>query len=120
MASPYIVPESSIERRFCDFVKDAGFVAIKIMRKGWPDRLIQLSNGYGFYIEFKRKGKGAEKLQLHTHDKLRKKGNHVYVCDTLQQAKELFEYELAWSEYYIDEFVDFNQYTAVKDENIPS
>lgn len=106
--------ESKPERLFADWVNNKGFEAIKIEKRGWPDRLIVLNWGYSFYIEFKRfndkfgKRKG-EKLQQYVHKKLRKRGCHVYLVDNLEQAKEIFEYELAWSNNIMEMFKPFKE-----------
>ena len=93
--------ETSTERSFVTYVEGHDCSSIKINKRSWPDRFTILTNGYGFYIEFKREGKvdkfgkrQGEKYQKHTHRKLKKKGHHVYLVDTLEQAKEIFHYEL--------------------------
>lgn len=91
--------ETSSENQFVDWVKDEGFEAIKLYRRGWPDRLVVLVHGYCFYIEFKRDNKKfgkrkGEKLQNHIHKKLRDRGFHVYLVDSSHEAKAIFEYEL--------------------------
>ncbi len=85
--------ESSTESAYVEWVELFGYECLKIKKVGYPDRLTTLSNGYGFYIEFKRQGEKPDKIQLHIHIKLRKKGYHVYVCDSLQAAKSALIYE---------------------------
>jgi len=85
--------ESTTERAFVNFVQLLGYSAIKIQKRGWPDRLVTLENGYAFYIEFKRAGKKAESLQEYTHNKIRNKGFHVYVCDNITHAKRVLAHE---------------------------
>ena len=97
--------ESSTEMTFIKWVNKQGYDAIKVVKRGWPDRLIVLNFGYAFYIEFKREGKAdrfgkrkGEKFQKHTHKDLRKRGTHVYLVDNIYQAKEIFSYELTLSD----------------------
>lgn len=91
--------EVNAERNYTDYVKRHGYEAIKIDRRGYPDRLTLLDYGYCFLIEFKRdkktftKRKG-EKLQAYTHDQLRSREIHVYLCDTVYQAITIFHYEV--------------------------
>lgn len=91
--------ESSTEGHFVKWVSKQGHEAIKINKRGWPDRVIVLSNGYSFYIEFKRCVKTSglrqgEKYQCYIHKLLRAKGAHVYLVDDVKEAKKIFEYEL--------------------------
>lgn len=90
--------ETSRERKFVEYVNKKGFDALKLTKRSYPDRLILLDCGYSFMIEFKRDAskftrRKGEKLQKHTHDKLRERGIHVYLCDTVVQAKIIFSYE---------------------------
>lgn len=109
--------ETVLENRFVRYVCKLGYDCIKMHRRGMPDRLISLTNGYHFYIEFKRKGEEPTKLQIYTHDCLRNSGHHVYVCDVFEDAKAILEYEIAWHEAMNDEFVDYRYYRKMEDEN---
>jgi len=90
--------ESTRQGKFVKYIDKKGCDALKLFKRSYPDLLILLDDGYSFMIEFKRdvnkftKRKG-EKLQRYTHDKLRERGIHVYVCDTVAQAKVIFLYE---------------------------
>ena len=91
--------ETSTEKAYVKYVESYDCTALKINKRSWPDRFTVLRYGYGFYIEFKRDNKRfgkrqGEKYQQHTHNELRKRGIHVYLVDDLQQAKEIFHYEL--------------------------
>lgn len=112
MAKDYIVlpKETAVELRYVNYVEKLGYDCIKICKRGWPDRLIMLTNGYSFFIEFKREGEVPSRLQLHTHQQLRDKGHHVYVCSNFEHAKEITEYEIAWHEIENGEFVDYYTY----------
>lgn len=92
--------ETTRERGFVKYVEADGFQAIKITKRSWPDRVIILSSGYSFMIEFKRDAdsfgkRTGEKFQRYRHNKLRDQGMHVYLCDTLKEAKAIYAYELA-------------------------
>ena len=91
--------ESSTENSYVKWVDDQGCDAIKINKRGWPDRLTVLNNGYSFYIEFKRCVKTSglrqgEKYQNYIHKTLRARGFHVYLIDDIKEAKKVFKYEL--------------------------
>jgi len=110
--------ESVTENAYVDYVEEQGFNAIKINKRSWPDRYTALLNGYGFYIEFKRNNKRfgkrvGEKFQAYTHDKLRKRGFHVYLVDSLEQAKTIFEYELAWCKGITEQFTNFKEFEGI-------
>jgi len=109
--------ETDRESKYVEFVKNEGYVAVKMHKCGYPDRIILLDDGYCFMIEFKRdvskftKRKG-EKLQQHIHEELRARGIHVYLCDTVKQAKAIFHYELRMS------VVDEGSFYPYPDETI--
>ena len=92
--------ESSTENAFVKWVTGEGYNAIKLNKVGWPDRLVVLENGYCFYIEFKRCVKTSglrqgEKYQNYIHKKLRLRGFHVYLLDSIKEAKKVLNYELS-------------------------
>lgn len=96
--------ETSAESSYVKWVDKQGYIAIKINKRGWPDRITILDYGYSFYIEFKRENKKdkfgkrvGEKLQKYRHNELRKKGVHVYLVDNIYDAKDIFKYELEFS-----------------------
>lgn len=108
MAKEILRLESADERKFVALVESEGNVALKVLRRGWPDRLIQLEYGYSFYIEFKRKGKKPRKLQEHFQKQIRKKKIHVYTCDTYAQALEIYEYEKSFHSHLAVTFQEFD------------
>jgi len=85
--------ESFIERKFRLYVEKDDGECIKIaQKKGYPDRLILPPVPMGIlWIEFKRKGLSAGKLQKHVHKKLKELGHAVFVADTYEQAIEIYE-----------------------------
>jgi hypothetical protein len=63
--------------------------AIKIQRRGWPDRLVIGPGPVFFFIEFKRDAKESlRKLQDHIREFLQRLGFEVYVCRSAEEAKE--------------------------------
>lgn len=89
--------ETSDEKRFTRYVKDQGSLSLKLNilgRNGWPDRLILGMNRLILFIEFKRKGKGAEKKQSLIHRILRRFGHVIHTCDNYEKAKEVYDKEV--------------------------
>lgn len=78
--------ESYIERKFVEYIKTNGGMAIKLdptSCSGIPDRLVVLPDGKMFFVELKQPGKKPRPLQLKRHADLRKLGFEVYVIDSL-------------------------------------
>lgn len=87
--------ESSIEREFCNYVKQYKAYAIKLCTKHWPDRVVILPNGRTYFVEFKRGSKGVLSVgQHHVISELDRMNQHVYVARTIVEAKEQFHYEI--------------------------
>ena len=92
--------ESKTETNFCNYVQSLGYLRpIKLHTRGWNDRVIFLEKGYCFFIEFKankhRFGKRTgEKLQKYRHEQLDLHGFNTYVCDDLQTAFEILDFEI--------------------------
>ena len=64
--------------------------AIKIYRKGWPDRLVIGPGAVTFWIEFKRDEKeDLRQLQDDVRVHLITMGFYVYVCRSAAEAKEV-------------------------------
>jgi hypothetical protein len=53
-------------------------------------------NGRIFFIEFKRPGKKPTPEQLLEHEEMRRHGLTVYVCDNLEEAKQIIDAENEW------------------------
>ena len=63
--------------------------AIKLYRRGWPDRLIIGPGRTTFFIEFKRDAdEDLRTLQKHVRKFLISLGYKVYVCRSTDEAKE--------------------------------
>lgn len=83
--------ESSIEAKYFKWAKDKGLLPIKLNlqgRRGMPDRMVLGWKGKMVFIEFKRKGEKAKKLQVITIQELRDRGFKVAVFDDLETAKK--------------------------------
>lgn len=82
--------EAAIEKSFCDWLKlePDNWQAIKIHRRGWPDRLILGPHSIIFFIEFKRPGEYVRRIQRIVHELLKKLGFKIYVCKSVTEAKE--------------------------------
>ena len=83
--------ETSHEKAYVKWLdKYVLWEAIKIHRRGWPDRLVIGPKAVTFWIEFKRDDK--EDLRL-TQDDVRvhliEMGFYVYVCRSAAEAKEV-------------------------------
>lgn len=82
--------ESYIERKFVEYIKDNGGMALKLDAMscaGIPDRLVVLPNGKMFFVELKQPGKKPRALQLKRHADLKRMGFEVYVIDSLDTIR---------------------------------
>jgi hypothetical protein len=81
--------EASVEAAFVRLLKRHGLTSLKLNvagQRGWPDRLVLLPGGRAAFVELKRPGGAARKLQLHVHARLRALGFEVAVCDDAVRA----------------------------------
>lgn len=84
--------ESLIEKTVTAYARGHGWLAYKLSSPGnraVPDHLY-IKDGLTIYIEFKTKGKKPTKLQAHTHDKMRTHGAQVFVVDSVEGGKDVF------------------------------
>lgn len=96
--------ERSIEKSVCRYAVRRGLRERKYTspgRRGVPDRLLWIPNTTPFprvfYIEFKATGEEPTKLQLKEHERLRADGFTVYVCDDIEEGKQIIDWEImAW------------------------
>ena len=81
--------ETSYEKSYMRWLDQLVYwKAIKIYRRGWPDRLIIGPGPVMFWIEFKRDvSEDLRKLQKHKRDFLITLGFKVYVCRSTEEAK---------------------------------
>ena len=83
--------ETYTESKVCEYIEDfENWFAIKIKRRGWPDRLIIGPGPTIFFIEFKQVKKSERELQAYIHSLLRLLGIKVYVCKTIPAGKKIF------------------------------
>ena len=79
-----MVRESQIEKDYCDQVKKAKGLAIKLVSpsmSGLPDRLIIFKDNI-YFVEFKAPGKKPRPLQQYIISKIINLGVRVYVVDS--------------------------------------
>ena len=85
--------EKEVEQPYADWVNnETVWLALKFAppgRRGYPDRIILGYSDAHFFIEFKRVGEELEPLQLHHKTVLETMGHTVYVCEYVEDAKEL-------------------------------
>ena len=87
--------ESSIEKAVITYAKKLEFIVLKLNNpasKGWPDRLFIGREGCHFYIEFKREGEKARKLQQFRIQTLVERGCHVYLVDNVEEGINVIQY----------------------------
>jgi hypothetical protein len=87
--------ERTIEQKICIYCKQKGMIPYKFnspSNRGVCDRII-VSDGYVFFIEFKRKGCSPTVLQNKHHQTLVDKGLMVYVIDDVDIGKEIIDHE---------------------------
>ena len=87
--------EKSIENSTLKYAKKLDFIVLKLNNpasKGWPDRLFIDDEAVHFYIEFKRKGSKARKLQEYRIETLAAKGCIVYEIDNIKEGLNVIRY----------------------------
>ena len=83
--------ESKVEKEACEYAERRGWMVVKLMMcsiDSMPDRMF-LRKGVVIFIEFKRPGKEATVKQAKRHRDIQAKGIKTYVCDDLDEAKEI-------------------------------
>lgn len=79
----------NIERRLVREVRRRGGIVYKFVapsNNGVPDRLVIIPGGRVDFIELKRPGGRASKLQLKQHDRIRAVGANVYILSTNEEV----------------------------------
>lgn len=82
--------ERDVEKKLCKKVKELGGMCEKFTSPGsrsQPDRIITLPNGYIIFVEVKRPGEDATKLQHRDHEARRALGCDVRVINSLEQIE---------------------------------
>lgn len=78
--------EAREQQRIVRYLKGLGYLVQKIESSssgGWPDLFAAKTKEKTFWVECKRVGESARKLQEYQHELLRKHGQKVYVFDSL-------------------------------------
>lgn len=84
--------ESVIEKKVSDYAKLLGWLAYKFsspQNSGVPDH-IYFRDGHTILIEFKAPNKKPSKLQLKHIERIQQQHIHVYVVDSVETGKEIF------------------------------
>lgn len=92
-----IMLESKIESKVGDYAKSKNILFEKFTspnKRSVPDRILTLSNGHIFFIEFKATGEIPTILQSRDHATRRDRGVIVYVCDDVEQGKKMIDDEI--------------------------
>ena len=84
--------ESKIEKDVTNYAKLLGWMAYKFTsptNRGVPDH-IYFREGHTLLIEFKQLGKKPSKLQQHQINKFKDQLIPVYVVDSIENGKDIF------------------------------
>lgn len=76
--------EASVEAAFVRLLRRHALMSLKLNvagQRGWPDRLVLLPGGEVVFVELKRPGAKARRLQEHIHKRLAALGFRIAVCD---------------------------------------
>lgn len=94
-------PEKVAERAFYRWVEHTlGGICVKLSmmgfygQAGFNDRLTLLHGPVTIFVEFKKAGKKAQKLQKYRHQHLKKMGFACYVVRTLKRAQKIVRKEI--------------------------
>ena len=82
------VLERDLERHFSNVCKKLGILTLKLnvtYSRGWPDRVVVLSDGQVFWVELKTLTGIVSPLQERVHKLLRQRGHTVYVLRTKEE-----------------------------------
>jgi hypothetical protein len=88
--------EHDIEAQFLSYIGGGFVLPLKMNlqgNRGWPDRLIILPNGRVCWVEMKRPGGKATRLQLARHKALKEMGHAVGIFDDATEAAYFVAYE---------------------------
>lgn len=86
------IMEKTVEAYLRQKVRDLGGMSIKLKNPiGIPDRLILMPGGKTMFVELKDKGKKPRGIQLVRHRELRTLGFDVFVIDSKDEVREVFD-----------------------------
>lgn len=86
--------ESRVEAPVVRYAKKLGCLVYKLHESAAPDRLFITPDQKLFFIEFKQRGMKARPDQKYEHDRLRSRGLHVYVSDSVELGKDIIHHEM--------------------------
>lgn len=89
--------ESKLEKDIVDYAETIRYLTFKVSpvsNRGWPDRVFINPSGHHIYMELKKQGKKARKLQAYRMEQLVERNVDVYEVDNLELAKELLDEHL--------------------------
>ena len=84
--------EIAIENPVVVRAERAGYFVRKVAwvgRRSAPDRVFARKDRGTVYIEFKRPGEAATKIQTEEHARMRAAGMEVHVCDSVDDAMKI-------------------------------
>ena len=93
MPEKLIDSEKAVEKLLVTEVKKRGGLCIKLVTtffSGLPDRLVLLPDKTVYFVELKTTGLKARKLQVNVHKMIKNLGFDVYIIDTIEKVKMLF------------------------------
>lgn len=89
--SQVMAAENSIEQSFIRWCKREGYTRFKLALntgRGWPDDAVLLPGNVVCWIEFKGTQGSLSPQQEFMHRKMRSAGHDVFICRSLEEAKE--------------------------------
>lgn len=93
MPEKLIDSEKVVEKLLVTEVKKHGGLCVKLVTtffSGLPDRLVLLPDKTVYFVELKTTGLKARKLQVNVHKMIKNLGFDVYIIDTIEKVKMLF------------------------------
>ena len=86
--------EKDVEKCVRTMAAEDGGIAMKFtspQRRSAPDEIVILPGNRIFFVECKSEGEDATPAQKREHERLRRRGAFVYVCDTQRSVRDAFD-----------------------------
>ncbi|MEO0624109.1 MAG: VRR-NUC domain-containing protein [Pseudomonadota bacterium] len=91
MPEPRASRETTIERDLVTWAEQNGWLVRKLTgKRGDPDRMF-LRGGFVVFMELKRPGNEARKLQRFVHNKYMAAGHPVHIVDNVEQGQRILQ-----------------------------